>query len=203
MSDAAHSEAKDPAGATRRVLVADGNRGRGQKLVDACTGAGYRCKLTPHGAAAIEVALATKPSLVVAQHDLPLVEAVKLAEILRANPRTHSVRFLFLGPGERADLEGAVGDRVLDQDASPETILDAIEEIFERQGRIDEDVVLDVCPDRHSGSDRGSSPGSDTLAATGVQAPAPSRIRVQRLTAESNNTFTSCLGRLLEKLDHF
>jgi hypothetical protein len=45
------------------------------------------------------------------------------------------------------------------------------------------DVVLDVCPDRHSGSDRGSSPGSDTLAATGVQAPAPSRIRVQRLTA--------------------
>ena len=48
--------------------------------------------------------------------------------------------------------------------------------------------VLDGCwrgggrPDRHSGSDRGSSPGADTLAATGVQAPAPSRIRAQRLT---------------------
>ena len=82
------------------IVVADGNTGRGQRVVDECTTAGYRCKLAPHGASALEISLATQPAVVVAHLDLPLVDAVKLAEILRANPRTRSAHFIFLGPGD-------------------------------------------------------------------------------------------------------
>jgi CheY-like chemotaxis protein len=123
--------------ASRLILVADGNTGRGQRVVDECTTAGYPCKLAPHGAAALEIALATRPAVVVAQLELPLVDALKLAEILRANPRTRAARFIFLGTGESLGSRGAVGDRLLACDARPDEIVRNIEELFERQGRID------------------------------------------------------------------
>ena len=97
--------------ASRLILVADGNTGRGQRVVDECTTAGYPCKLAPHGAAALEISLATRPAVVVAQLELPLVDALKLAEILRANPRTRAARFVFLGTGDSLGSRGAVGDR--------------------------------------------------------------------------------------------
>jgi CheY-like chemotaxis protein len=124
-------------GASRLILVADGNTGRGQRVVDECTTAGYPCKLAPHGAAALEVALATRPAVVVAQLELPLVDALKLAEILRANPRTRAARFIFLGSGDSLGARGAVGDRLLASDSRPDEIVRNIEELFERQGRID------------------------------------------------------------------
>ncbi len=137
---------KDSAVETNRlVVVADGNTGRGQRLIDTCTTAGYPCKLAPHGAAALEIALAARPAVVVAQLDLPLVDAIKLAEILRANPRTRAARFLFLGPGETLGSRGAVGDRLLPSDTRPEETLANIEDLFERQERID---LLDAANDR-------------------------------------------------------
>ena len=132
------------AGVSRLIVVADGNTGRGQRMVDACTTAGYPCKLAPHGASALEIALATRPAVVVAQLDLPLVDALKLAEILRANPRTRAARFLFLGPGDSLGSRGAVGDRLLPSDVRPDEVVDNIAGLLERQGRIDSvDAVSD------------------------------------------------------------
>ncbi len=121
----------------RSVIVADGNTGRGSRIVDECSIAGLACKLASHGAAALEIALATQPAVVVAQLDLPLVDAVKLAEILRANPRTRSTRFVFLGSDEGLGARGAVGDQLLPINARPSEIVASILHVLERQGHID------------------------------------------------------------------
>jgi hypothetical protein len=124
-------------GEARLVLVADGNTGRGQRLVDACRTAGHPSRLAPHGASALELALGTQPAVVVSQLDLPLVDAIKLAEILRANPRTRDARFLFLGPGDSLGARGSVGDRLLPSETPLNEIVRNIEDLFERKGRID------------------------------------------------------------------
>ncbi|MAG31151.1 MAG: hypothetical protein CL908_09720 [Deltaproteobacteria bacterium] len=122
---------------TDLILVADGNTGRGQRIANALEAAGYICRVAPHGAEGLEVALSEHPCVVVAQAELPLVDAGKLAEIMRANPRTRSARFLFLGieakPGE---LQGGVGDICLGASVETNEILDAVDILLDRQQRI-------------------------------------------------------------------
>lgn len=122
-------------GASRLVLIADGNTARGKRLAAACERAGLSCKTGPHGAAALELALSERPGLVVAQVDLPLVDAPKLAEILRANPRTRRSRFLFLGDSVAG--AGSPGDLQLPEAADTDSIVRAIEDLIGRQDRLD------------------------------------------------------------------
>ena len=82
---------------TGAVLIADGNRTRAEQIGTACAARGFATSLVPHGAAALEAALSDAPDVVVAPTDLALIDGPKLAEILRANPRTQEVRFLLLG----------------------------------------------------------------------------------------------------------
>jgi CheY-like chemotaxis protein len=79
------------------VLVADANRARAARVVEACRGRGFETRHVDTGAAALEAALGEVPQLLVASVELPLIDGVRLAEILRANPRTSEARFLFLG----------------------------------------------------------------------------------------------------------
>ena len=119
----------------RLVLIADGNTARGRRLAEACERAGVSCMTGPHGAAALELALSERPGLVVAPVDLPLVDAQKLAEILRANPRTRRSRFLFLG--HASSDSAAPGDLELPESAGTEAIVRAIEDLIGRQDRLD------------------------------------------------------------------
>lgn len=120
------------------ILIADGNLGRAQRVATALKAAGYRCQVAPHGAAALEIALTDQPRVVVTQADLPLVGAAKLAEILRANPRTRAARFLFLGVDiQRAGEFGGVGDETLSAGAETHDIYDAVEALLDRQARIE------------------------------------------------------------------
>jgi CheY-like chemotaxis protein len=122
---------------TDLILIADGDRVRGARIATTLEAAGHRCSVASQGAAALEIALAEQPRLIVAQADLPLVEAGKLAEILRANPRTRSARFLFLGvdPARTGDL-GGVGDEALPVEIETNDIHDAVEALLDRQARI-------------------------------------------------------------------
>jgi DNA-binding response OmpR family regulator len=61
--------------ATDLILIADGNPARGARIATALEAAGHRCKVAPHGAAALEIALADQPRVIVARADLPLVDA--------------------------------------------------------------------------------------------------------------------------------
>jgi len=123
---------------TQMILIADGNTGRGQRVANALEVAGHACQVAPHGAAGLEVALSEPPRVIVAEVDLPLVDANKLAEILRANPRTRGVRFLFVGgdTGRIREL-GAVGDASVSGDAEVGEIQLAVEELLDRQTRIE------------------------------------------------------------------
>ena len=123
---------------TQMILIADANTGRGQRVADALEVAGHACQVAPHGAAGLEVALSEQPRVIVAQVELPLVDADKLAEILRANPRTRGVRFLFVGGASgRAHALGTVGDVSVDANAQIEEIQQAVELLLERQARIE------------------------------------------------------------------
>lgn len=120
------------------ILIADGQPDRGESIVRALEAAGRRCRLAPHGASALEIALSESPRLIVVDVDLPLVDAAKLAEILRANPRTRNVHFVVLGgDGRRASWAG-VGDDWLAAKASVDDVVGAVRKLLERQSRIDE-----------------------------------------------------------------
>ncbi len=126
----------------RLVVIADGNAGRGRRLADACQESGIPARAAFHGAQALEMALAERPGLVVVRTDLPLVEAHKLAEILRANPRTRAARFLFLGePDGGSGFANGVGDVLLTRADTPEEIVPTVEELIEKQDRFE---VLDA-----------------------------------------------------------
>lgn len=56
------------------------------------------------GAKALELALTTGPALMILETELPLLPAARLAQILRANPRTEGIAFVFIGSeGEQVD----------------------------------------------------------------------------------------------------
>jgi CheY-like chemotaxis protein len=96
-----------------RVLIADGDAERGRRIAAACTERGLVCRVTTHGAAALEVALGEVPDALVAQLSLPLIEGPKLAAILRANPRTQGIAVVFLGDrSDDAERHGVVGQVV-------------------------------------------------------------------------------------------
>ncbi len=122
---------------TDLILIADGNAGRGKRIATSLEAAGHACRVAADGAAALEMALADTPRLIVTRGNLPLLSPDKLVEILRANPRTRSARFLFLGleASESEQLAG-VGDETLEASAETNEIHDAVERLLEREARI-------------------------------------------------------------------
>ncbi|MDH3686770.1 MAG: DUF4388 domain-containing protein, partial [Myxococcales bacterium] len=98
---------------------------------------GFSTTFAAHGAAALEAALADVPDVVVAPLDLPLIDARKLAEILRANPRAQSVRFLFLGRLSAADRQESYFDEVLPPSADADEISARVEALLAQRARID------------------------------------------------------------------
>lgn len=121
---------------THTVLVADSNPNRGERLAEACRDLGMNATNAINGALALEVALAEAPDLIVSEVDLPLVSGHKLSEILRANPRTHAVRFVFLGPEVSVQPRVEVGDTLVAISSSRAEVLRVIEEQLTRCDRV-------------------------------------------------------------------
>jgi CheY-like chemotaxis protein len=119
------------------ILIADGDAARGERIARALEAGGRRCRTASTGVAALEVALSEPPRLIVVQAELPLVEASKLAEILRANPRTRSVQLVVLGRDGRRAAWAGVGEEWLDAKVAPEEIVAGVARLLERQARIE------------------------------------------------------------------
>ena len=122
---------------TIEILIADGQSARGKRFACALEAAGHPCEVVTQGAAALEAALVLHPRVIVAEADLPLVDAGKLAEILHANPRTREVRFLFMGGDSTGAPLGGIGDAMLDGEIETDDVLDAIAGLLDRQDRVD------------------------------------------------------------------
>lgn len=78
------------------VLIADGDSERGRRVASACSELGLSARCVTHGAAALEVALADRPSVLIVQLGLPLIAGEQLGEILLTNPRTRDLRLIYL-----------------------------------------------------------------------------------------------------------
>lgn len=79
------------------ILIADGDRARARRIADAFAQRGLGVSFAETGAAALEAVLADLPSALIATDALPLIDAARLAEIVRANPRTRAVRLVYAG----------------------------------------------------------------------------------------------------------
>lgn len=119
------------------VLIADGNAARARRLGEACASRGFATSFAPNGAAALEAALADVPDVVIAPVDLALIDARKLAEILRANPRAQGVRFVFLGRLPERERQGSFFDEVMPPSADPDEIALRVEGLLVQRARID------------------------------------------------------------------
>ncbi|MDO3379520.1 DUF4388 domain-containing protein [Geoalkalibacter halelectricus] len=89
---------------SRKILFA-GARGDFSAVAESLLRRGYEVQSCAEGSQALEKALALMPDLVVVDVDLPLIEGARLAQILRANPRTAKLAFIFVGP-EGGEVEG-------------------------------------------------------------------------------------------------
>jgi len=89
------------------------------------------------GATALEVALAKIPALVIADADLPLISAAKLAEILRTNPRTQAVRFFFLGGAEHVASSLDLFDELVREPIVEQTVAEKATALFKKRERLE------------------------------------------------------------------
>lgn len=122
----------------RLALIADGDAERGKRLVEACAARGIEARFADHGAGALELALLHVPDVLVVSDHLSVVPSVRLTEILRANPRTHGTRIVWLG-----DLVDGIGpafaDELIEPPVEPEDVARRIDTLLARRGRADGD----------------------------------------------------------------
>ncbi len=122
-----------------RVLIADGEASRQKALADACAARGHVVERASHGPGALELALERTPAVVICPVDLPVIDGARLAEILRANPRTRAISMVYLVEDELdAPLSLDVRDRVVASPWADSDVLEQLEAIGERRGRADE-----------------------------------------------------------------
>jgi CheY-like chemotaxis protein len=121
---------------SRLVLIADADAERADRLREACAVRGYATRTVPHGAAALEMAVREPPDVLVAAARLDLIGSDQLLQILRANPRTRRVRFVFMGgaPGRGAEEWGAAA---LPPDADADAVGEAVAELLARGSELD------------------------------------------------------------------
>lgn len=115
------------------VLVADGDVDRGKGIAEACARRGLATRFAAHGAEALEIALAEPPDVVVAAVGVPLIDAPRLAGILRANPRTQAVRFVLVGGGPAEALGHAAIDARVAAPVEPEAVVQRIALLLARE----------------------------------------------------------------------
>lgn len=119
------------------VLIADAELERAKRIEEACTTRGYRVHVAQHGAAALESALADVPDVLVTAAALPLIDAPKLAEILRSNPRTQALRFVLIGaePSDAGPL--AFADETIPDPVDPDDVATRVEALVAQRARLD------------------------------------------------------------------
>jgi len=113
------------------ILIADADRARASRLARELAERGFGAAFAETGAAALEAAIADVPDVLVATQDLPLIAAPRLAEILRANPRTRAVRLVYVGAD--AAQERSRFDEALTDEAQ---IAERVEALFGKRERL-------------------------------------------------------------------
>lgn len=125
---------------SRLVVVAAADPERSDRIREACAVRGYATRAVANGADALEACVAEVPDVLVTDGPLALIEAPKLVEILRTNPRTRRVRFVFLtDASDTAALSGAPewGALQLPLNADPDEIGERVADLAARGSELD------------------------------------------------------------------
>ena len=116
-----------------RALIADPDPERARRIGLACAARGLVVDRATHGAQALERALKHPPEIVICALELGVIDGGRLSDLLRANPRTKGVRFLYLLEDE---LDAPVGlqleDRLVLAPWGEQEVLDQLDEALER-----------------------------------------------------------------------
>jgi hypothetical protein len=115
------------------VLIADGDFQRGKRLAAACEQVGLAASVATHGAAALEIALATPPSVLIAQFALPLIDGAQLGGILQANPRTRSVGVIYLADNAIEAARKLVGGEIVGPLIDSEAVARRVQSLVEKR----------------------------------------------------------------------
>lgn len=121
---------------SRLVVVADANPDRADRIREACAVRGYATRAVTNGADALEACVAEVPEVLVTVGALALIETGKLVEILRTNPRTRRVRFVFVADAEHLP-PGEWGAVHLPLDADPDEVGERVADLTARSSELD------------------------------------------------------------------
>jgi len=123
---------------TKTVILASA-RDDLQGLAEPLQQQGCQVHTCSDGARALELALRLFPQLLVVDSDIPLLPAARLAQILRANPRTEALSFFFVGR-EGEEIEGFQRhrDQFLLRPFNREQLLLTIATFFSRRERTEQ-----------------------------------------------------------------
>ena len=89
----------------KHILLAFRDAGEMKEFSDHISGLGLEVESAGDGARALELSIQDPPSMIVADFDLPVISGERLFQILRNNPHTAKVPFLFISDGV-ADIKG-------------------------------------------------------------------------------------------------
>lgn len=92
----------------KTILLVTGDAERAEALGGLLTERGYAVSITRNGAEGLLAAHAERPSLVVTDAELPVLDGYRMIEVLRDDPATHAVTVVLLTPGD-AETELARG----------------------------------------------------------------------------------------------
>jgi CheY-like chemotaxis protein len=124
------------AAASALVLVVDGDLAVLRGIEEILRRAGHEVSVATDGALAMNTALAAPPQLIVTATEMPLLDGFKLCQLLRTNPVTRDVPFVFLTSKETttADLGKYLrpGDEFLRKPVKEEEFLARIGAILTR-----------------------------------------------------------------------
>jgi 2-phospho-L-lactate guanylyltransferase (CobY/MobA/RfbA family) len=115
------------------VLIADGDHQRGNRLAAICADLDLETRVATHGAAALEIALAEPPEVLVVQLGLPLIDGVQLGGILHANPRTNSVELIFLADAGAEAAQTGLDGEIIAPPADLDALARRVQTLIEKQ----------------------------------------------------------------------
>ena len=124
---------------TAKTVILASARAELQHLAEPLVQQGCRVHVCNDGAGALELALRHLPQLLVVDSDIPLLPAARLAQILRANPRTEGLACIFIGrEGEEiADFQ-RYRDQFVPRPFNREQLLLSIAAFFSRRERTEQ-----------------------------------------------------------------
>ncbi|MEK7688892.1 MAG: DUF4388 domain-containing protein, partial [Deltaproteobacteria bacterium] len=88
-----------------KILIASGDSGSLTSLSEYLKDKGFNILTSMDGASVLEIALNERPSIIIIETDLPVIDGERVFQILRNNPHTAEIPFIFMG-AEAVEIKG-------------------------------------------------------------------------------------------------